>query len=113
MRYLEYVLETGKILSELSSTQEITPSEGCGLLEIEGDLVIDTNNYIVRNGVLAKSFESNEERLARMRLRQEKLEKNRARVKVLRQEIVWALLDDDQDTVKALQKEFKSIKGLL
>ena len=113
MRYLEYVLETGKIISELTSTQEITPAEGCGLLEIDGDLIIDTNNYIVRNGVLAKSYETEEERRERMRLRQEKMEKNRERARAMFNEFIWAGLDNDQETIKSLQAEFKTIKGLM
>ena len=57
--------------------------------------------------------ETEEERRERMRLRQEKMEKNRERARAMFNEFIWAGLDNDQETIKSLQAEFKTIKGLM
>lgn len=113
MRYLEYLLTTGKIVSEVQSDGEITPSEGCGLLEIEDDLIIDTNNFVVRNGVLVKSFETAAERRERERLRQEQAQRSRERLRALKEEFIWALIFGDTDEQAKLSAEATKLKALI
>ena len=113
MRYLEYSLTTGKIISEISSDNEATPDEGCGLLEIDDDLIIDTNNFIVRNGALVKSFETETERRERERLKQEQAQKNRQRLKSVREEFIWALLFDDEAEIKKLRAEAVKLRATI
>ena len=58
-------------------------------------------------------YETNEEKLERERIRKEHGEKIRRRVKAMMYEVIIALLDENEDALKDLRKEYKSIKGYL
>ena len=51
-RYLEYEINSGRIISEIISATEPTPAEGYGLLEIPDNAELDTTIYAIKNGVL-------------------------------------------------------------
>ncbi|MBQ7220794.1 MAG: hypothetical protein IJS28_07435 [Synergistaceae bacterium] len=113
MRYLEYETATGRIISELTSRDKPTPSEGFSLLEIPEDADIDTTLYAVKNGVLVKCYETNEERLERERLKREHLEKVRMRMKAMMYEVGIALLEEDDNAIKQLRQEYRELKAYL
>ena len=112
-RYLEYETLTGHIISEFSSNSRPDSSDDISYLPIDDNLVIDTANFAVKNGALVKLYETNEERIERERVKQEHYDKIRNRVKSMCHELNLGILDNNDDAVKQLQKEFKELKVLL
>ena len=112
-KYLEYETTTGRIISEIFSATEPTPSEGYGLLKIPDDAELDTTLYGVRNGVLVKLYESNEERLERERLKKEQQERTRVRLKAMMYEICIALLEEDEAAMAQLRQEYRELKAYI
>ena len=113
MRYLEYETATGRIISEITCKDKPTPAEGFSLLEIPGDAEIDTNIYAVKNGVLVKCYETNEERIERERLKREQQAKVRMRMKAMMYEVCIALLEDDNSAIEQLRQEYRELKAYL
>ena len=109
-RYLEYDTASGRILSEIISTSEPEVRESIGLLEIDTEAEIDTNLYIVKNGVLVKQFETNEERIEREKLKREHQEKVRRRVQSMVFEVSIAILEGDDEAIEELRREYKKLK---
>ena len=112
-RYLEYETLTGHIISEFSSNSQPDPSDGISYLPIDDNLVIDTASFAVKNGTLVKLYETNEERIERERVKQEQTDKIRNRINSMCHELDFAILDNNDNAVKELQKEFKELKALL
>ena len=112
-RYLEYDKTNGRIISEVFSPTEPTPSAGIALLEIDADAEIDTNLYAVKNGVLVKQYETNEERIERIRLRQEQREKVRKRIHSMVHEVIITILENDKDALEALRDEYRTLKAYI
>ena len=112
-RYLEYDKTNGRIISEVFSPTEPTSSAGIGLLEIDADAEIDTNLYAVKNGVLVKQYETNEERIERIRLRQEQREKVRKRIHSMVHEVIITILENDKDALEALRDEYRTLKAYI
>ena len=110
-KYLEYDKSSGRIISEIISDEQPETFEGYGLLEIDENQEIDTTIYGVRQGNLVKIHETTTERLERERLRKERQEQTRLRVKAMTYEICLALLDDNDSAVKELQAEFRKLKA--
>ena len=110
-RYLEYDKTSGRILSEITSDTKPETSENCGLLEISGNDEINTTLYAVRSGQLVKLYESETERQERERIRREQMESIRQRVKGMTYELCLAILDANDDAVKDLQNEYRSLKA--
>lgn len=69
-RYLEYETLTGHIISEFISSSTPDPVDGISYLAIDDNLLIDTASFAVKNGVLVKLYETNEERIQREHIRQ-------------------------------------------
>lgn len=111
MKYLEYDVSSGQILSELVSDVEPEVGSGCGLLEIDEAMKLDTTGYAVRGGVLVKEYETNEERAERLRLRQEQAEHMRQRLKGMMYELCIAILESDEVAVQELRKEYRMLKA--
>lgn len=110
MRYVEYDLISGLIICELEekpSEKDLT--QGCAVLEIEDDK-LDLSAYIIQNGVLVNAYESDNERKERERFKRENAERLKKRIRDIQDEFILAMLDDNQDTVKALKDEFKILK---
>ena len=112
-RYLEYETTTGRIISEVISSTKPKMSEVYDFLEIPDDLEIDTTLYAVRNGQLVKLYETNEERLQRELLRRENIERIRERIKSMMYETCIAILDENDNALKNLRKEYKELKVYL
>ena len=112
-RYLEYEKASGRIISEIISTYEPIVADGVGLLEIASDVELDTNLYSVKNGVLVKQYETNEERTERERLKREHQEKVRKRVQSMVLEVPIAILEGDDEAIEELRKEYRKLKALM
>ena len=112
-RYLEYEESTGHILCELTSETKPTVQDGHGVLEIDEGREVDIHNYAVHEGVLVRARETNAERAERLRLKKERAEKGRRRVKGLMNEFVLALLDEDVKRQKVLKNEYKNLKAVI
>lgn len=112
-RYLEYEKASGRIISEIYSTYEPEVAEGVGLLELTTEDEIDTSLYSVKNGVLVKNFETNEERIERERLKREHQEKVRKRVQSMVLEVPIAILENDDDAIEELRKEYQRLKAYM
>ena len=113
MKYLEYEINSGRIISEIISVAEPTPAEGYGLFAIPDDAEIDTTLYAVRNGVLVKQYETNEERIERERLKREKKQKARQRLESMVYEVIITLLENDVATMEELREEYRTLKAYM
>ena len=107
-RYLEYDTNSGRIISEIISSIPPTIAGGYGLYQ-----EVDTAAYAVRDGKLVKLYETAEERIERERLRKIKKEQTRERIKSMAWECAMAILDDNDEAIKHLQKEFKELKAYI
>ena len=112
-RFLEYDKTNGRIISEIFCAEAPEPSAGIGLLEIDTDAELDTNLYAVKNGVLVKQYETNEERIERIRLRQEQREKVRKRIHSMVHEVIITILENDSDALEVLREEYRTLKAYL
>lgn len=112
-KYLEYEVDSGQIVSEMTSSVPPTPAKGYALLEIPEATTIDTTIYLIKNGVLVKQYETNEERIERERLRREQREKIRARLRSMVNEVCICILENDEAELKALREEYRSMKAYL
>ena len=112
-RYLEYELSSGRIISEITSDTKPATEEGYGLLEIPEDTEIDTTLYAIKNGVLVKNYETNEERLERERLKRENAERARNRLRAIAFEVCIAILEDDDSAIEELRGEYRELKAYI
>ena len=112
-RYLEYDKSTGRIISELSSPKEPSLSDGLAILEISPDAELDTTLYIIKNGVLVKNFETNEERIERERLKKEQRQKVSKRIQNMVPQVCLCILENDETALNALRAEYKELKALM
>ncbi len=112
-RYIEYEIDTGHIISELTSTTAPAAQDNIGYLELNSDAEIDLSGYKVKGGSLVKDYETNEERIERERIKREQAEKVRLRIKSMTYELCFAILDDNEDEIKSLKEEFRRMKVYL
>lgn len=113
MKYIEYDSVTGRILSVLTASAEPEAITGRGFLQIGDDEEIDATVYSVRDGVLVRTVETNQERLERERIKREYGEKCRRRRASMRAEFVDALMDENEQKIKALKREAAKMKPYL
>ncbi len=113
MKYIEYDLATGRILSQIKCETEPEVSEGVGLLKLEEDEEIDSTMYEIRRGSLVKTAETNQEILERERLKREHQEKCRRRLRSMVNEYVIAMIAEDEDEMRNLRMEFKKMKAYI
>ena len=113
MKFLEYEISTGRILSEITCDSEPEPSEGTELLRIGDYEEIDTASYAVRDGALVRTGETNQERLERERIRREHSAQCRMRLKSMCYEGMIAFLANDEDAIKQLRREYRDMKAYL
>lgn len=109
-RYLEYEIESGRILSELTCEELPEVSEGIGLLEVSGDVELDPSSYGVRGVPLVRLYETAEERAEREWLRKEHTEEVRERVKGMMYEVMLAILEENDRALSDLRKEYRELK---
>ena len=108
MKFLEYEISSGRIVSVITAKTEPETSSGFGLMRIGDNEEIDINSYSVRDGLLVKTSETNAERIERERLKRERAEQSKLRLKSMMKEFILASLDDNQDEIKELRREFKT-----
>ncbi len=118
MRYfLEYNIETTRVLSLLRVNSDVTPNvaDGCGLYEVTEDEAnnIDTGLIGVQDGKIIKLYETDAERRERERLRNQKREQSRLRAKSMREELTMAILEGDSSKIQELRKEYRALKAYL
>ena len=113
MKYLEYEIKTGRILSEVTSTIEPEPEDGRGYYEIGSNEELDITQYAIRGGSLVKVGETNQEKLERERIRREHGEQCRRRLRSLKDEYLIAMIAEDEEEMKNLKREFKRMKAYL
>lgn len=112
-RYIEYEVNTGRIVSEINTSISPRSSGNIAYLEITTEQAVDLTGYIVKNGTLVKGYETNEERIERERIKREQGEKARLRIKSILQEYLFALLDENEEAAAELRTEFKKLKVYL
>ena len=113
MKFLEYEISTGRILSEVTSREEPEPENGRGYYEIGSNEELDITQYAIRGGSLVKVGETNQERLERERIRREHGEQCRRRLRSLKDEYLIAMIADDEDEMNNLKREFNRMKAYL
>ena len=109
-RYLEYEKATGRIVSEIISPNEPAVATGFGVFELNSDEELDTNLYAIKNGVLVKQYETNEERIERLKLRAKQREKVRMRIRSMVNEVIITILENDNKALEELREEYKALK---
>ena len=112
-RYIEYDTASGHIISLITSTKEPEVSDGVSLLELDGDAEIEISRYIVKDGQLVKIHETNTEKDEQERIRQEYSASVRLRVKSIINEFCLALLEEDDEEITRLRKEYKHLRAYL
>ena len=112
-KYLEYDKDTGRIISEIVSSSKPDVSGNYDVLEVDSGLELNMALYAVKDGNLVKMYETNEERFERERVIREQREQVRQRVKAMWNEVLTAILDDNEKALKDLKAEYKSLKGYL
>lgn len=112
-RYIEYDIASGHIISELNAAKPPELSDGTALLELDDDCSIEISRYIVKDGKLLKIHETNAEKDEQERIKQEYSASVRLRVKSMLSEVCLALLEDDNEEIARLRKEYRLIKAYL
>ena len=112
-RYLEYEEAGGRILCEIYAEEQPQVADGHGALEIAGDMILDTNNCAVRDGVVVRLYETPEEIRERERLRQEYHERAQARIRHLIYDFMIAMVENDKAKQKELRAEYAQLKSKL
>ena len=113
MKYLEYEISSGRILSVVTTSKEPEAENGRGYYEIGRNEELDITQYAVRGGSLVKVGETNQEKLERERIRREHGEQCRRRLRSLKEEFVIALIAEDEDEMKNLRREFHLMEAYL
>ena len=113
MKYLEYELKTGRILSEVKSSIEPDPEPDRGYYEIGSNEELDITQYAVRGGSLVKIGETNQEKLERERIRREHGEQCRRRLRSLKEEYLIAMIAEDEEELSNLKREFNAMRAYL
>lgn len=113
MKFLEYEISSGRIVSEITSSEEPEVSSGFALLRIADNEQINLSMYSVRNGALVKTSETSQERLERERIRREHGEQCRRRLRSMQGEFITAMLARDTEEQTRLQNEFAMMKAYL
>lgn len=109
-RFLEYATASGRIICEVYADDEPQVEDGHAVLEISGDMTLDTNNCAVVDGVLTRMYETPDERVQREKLRREYKERTGARVRRLMYDFLIAQIEEDDVKIRALREEYNIMK---
>ena len=112
-KYIEYDTASGHIISELKSDNLPAVSDGVSLLELDSNAEIEIGRYIVKDGELRKIYQTNEEKDEQERIKREYAEQVRARVKDMINELGIAILEDDNEEIERLRREYKNLRAYL
>lgn len=113
MKFLEYEISTGRILSQITCESEPSVSNGIGLLSIDDHEEIDSTMYEVRSGSLVKTMETEQEILERERVKREYQEKCRMRYRSIEHEFIFALIKEDINEMNNLRREVARMEAYL
>ncbi len=113
MRFLEYEISSGRIISEIISASTPESDSGIGIIEINDYEAIDPLKYIVKDGVITKAYETKAEQLERERLKKEHREHCLLRIKSMITECFIAIMKRDNDALEELRKEFSTLEAYL
>ncbi len=113
MKFLEYDIKTGRILSEITSSVDPEPEDGRGYYEIGRNEELDITQYAIRGGSLVKVGETNQEKLERERIRREHGEQCRRRLRSMKDEYLIAMIARDEEEQRNLEREFDKMKAYL
>lgn len=113
MKFLEYDIKTGRILSEVTSSIDPEPEDGRGYYEIGRNEELDITQYAIRGGSLVKVGETNQEKLERERIRREHGEQCRRRLRSMKDEYLIAMIARDEEEQRNLEREFDKMKAYL
>lgn len=113
MRYLEYDISSGRIISEIIAPSAPEPDEGTGIIQISDYETVDTSRYVIKDGVIVKAFETKAEQLEQERLRKEHRESCLLRVKSMMTEFFIASMKEDNEALADLRKEFRELEAYL
>ncbi len=113
MKFLEYDIKTGRILSEVTSSVDPEPEDGRGYYEIGRNEELDITQYAIRGGSLVKVGETNQEKLERERIRREHGEQCRRRLRSMKDEYLIAMIARDEEEQRNLEREFDKMKAYL
>lgn len=112
-KYIEYDTASGHIISELKADNPPAVSDGVSLLELDSNAEIEIGRYIVKDGELRKIYQTNEEKDEQERIKREYAEQVRARVKDMINELGIAILEDDNEEIERLRREYKNLRAYL
>ena len=112
-RFLEYEVDTGRIVCDVYALSEPNVRDGHALLEVDAALTLDINNSAVRDGAIVRTTETFEERMARVRERQEARERAQGRIRHLIYDFMIAQIEDNKAKQKELKAEYKTLKARL
>ena len=113
MKFLEYDIKTGRILSEVTSSVDPEPEDGRGYYEIGRNEELDITQYAIRGGSQVKVGETNQEKLERERIRREHGEQCRRRLRSMKDEYLIAMIARDEEEQRNLEREFDKMKAYL
>lgn len=112
-RYIEYDTASGHIISELKADNPPAVPDGVSLLNIEDEAEIEIGRYTVKDGKLQKIYETNAEKSEQERIKREYAETVRARIRSMINELCIALLEDDNEEIGRLRREYKNLRAYL
>lgn len=115
--YLEYNIETMRVMSIISAEDGAMPSvqDGYDLLEISESeaLNLNTGQIGVLDGKIINLYETPAERKERERLQRERRIEAQLRLGNIRDEFVTAQLEGDSERLEQLKDEYRALLKIL
>ena len=111
-RYAEYDRETGKIISILNASQEITTlkNDPTGLIEVPVGFQCDTSAYVVRDGEIVRAYETGDERRERERAEKEQKQIGVSVMNTLAREYFLAFMFGDNKAMERIRQEAEPLR---
>lgn len=113
MKYIEYDITTGRILSEITCEEKPEAAAGTGLLQIHESDEIDPSMYVVLDGRLEKTGTTSQEKLEQRRIKLTHMSECRRRLRSMQAEYLMASLADDKEEINRLRREFREMSAYL
>jgi hypothetical protein len=113
MRYLQYEKHSGRIVGELVEADPLPAlyaSDFYGYLPVEDALTYDPRAWVVRDGELARAWETGDERRERERMKKKQRESGLSLLSLLSREFLVALLLEDGEEMARLREEAAPLK---
>jgi hypothetical protein len=115
MRYLQYEKHSGRIVGELVEADPLPElyagaSDFYGYLPVEDAMTYDPRACVVKDGELARAWETGGERRERERLKKQQRESGLSLLSLLSREFLVALLLEDGEEMARLREEAAPLK---